>query len=372
MSIALQIVSFDVPFPADYGGVIDVFYKLKSLANAGVKIHLHCFTKGRKKQSILSDLCEKVYYYQRRNPLLSLGNSKPHIVASRKNRDLLNNLSNYDIPILFEGLHSCYYLDREELAGHFKMVRMHNVEWQYYEGLAKQSEGLKKIYFETEAGRLKNFEQEIGAANLILGITEKDRDYYRQFYDQVEWLPCFHPSEKLEMLPGLGQYLLYHGNLSVPENEQAAKAICKKIAPESPIPVVIAGKDPSSTLVALAEARGVKIVPNPSDEELTKLMKEAQMHLLWTEQDTGIKLKLINALCTGRHVLANEAMTAGTKLSILTHQVNSVSECLIKINELKDVELSADAIEIRRTILNQHYLNTKNAQGLIKLIQQGA
>ena len=27
----LNIVSFDVPYPPDYGGVIDVFYKIKEL-----------------------------------------------------------------------------------------------------------------------------------------------------------------------------------------------------------------------------------------------------------------------------------------------------------------------------------------------------
>ena len=37
----LHIISFDVPFPADYGGVIDVFYKLKAFASEGVKIHLY-------------------------------------------------------------------------------------------------------------------------------------------------------------------------------------------------------------------------------------------------------------------------------------------------------------------------------------------
>ena len=32
MNIHLHIVSFNVPLPADYGGIIDVFYRLKSLA----------------------------------------------------------------------------------------------------------------------------------------------------------------------------------------------------------------------------------------------------------------------------------------------------------------------------------------------------
>ena len=46
----LHIISFDVPWPADYGGVIDVFYKVKALHDIGVKVHLHCFTYGRQSQ----------------------------------------------------------------------------------------------------------------------------------------------------------------------------------------------------------------------------------------------------------------------------------------------------------------------------------
>ena len=45
----LHIISFDVPYPPDYGGAIDVFYKLKALNQEGVKIHLHCFEYGRGK-----------------------------------------------------------------------------------------------------------------------------------------------------------------------------------------------------------------------------------------------------------------------------------------------------------------------------------
>jgi len=39
----LHIISFDIPYPANYGGVIDVFYKLRALVSAGIKIHLHAF-----------------------------------------------------------------------------------------------------------------------------------------------------------------------------------------------------------------------------------------------------------------------------------------------------------------------------------------
>ena len=46
----LHIVSFDVPFPPNYGGAVDVFYKIRALHKLGVKIHLHCFEYVRGKQ----------------------------------------------------------------------------------------------------------------------------------------------------------------------------------------------------------------------------------------------------------------------------------------------------------------------------------
>jgi hypothetical protein len=50
----LHIVCLDIPYPADYGGVVDLFYKIKSLHQLGVKIHLHCFTKDREPQDELN------------------------------------------------------------------------------------------------------------------------------------------------------------------------------------------------------------------------------------------------------------------------------------------------------------------------------
>ena len=54
----LHIVSFSVPFPANYGGVIDVFYKLKALHKAGMKIHLHCYQYDRSEAPELNTYCE--------------------------------------------------------------------------------------------------------------------------------------------------------------------------------------------------------------------------------------------------------------------------------------------------------------------------
>jgi hypothetical protein len=61
----LHIVCHDVPYPLDYGGVFDLFCKLKALKEAGVGIYLHCFEYGRGRQPELNKFCEEVYYYHR-------------------------------------------------------------------------------------------------------------------------------------------------------------------------------------------------------------------------------------------------------------------------------------------------------------------
>src|SRR6187402_2760586 len=109
----LHIISFDVPFPANYGGVIDVFYKLKALHAQGIKIHLHCFEYGRAEARSLESICEKVYYYKRSMDKKLLFNPLPFVVITRSSEKLVENLLRDKHPILFEGLHSCFHLSDE-------------------------------------------------------------------------------------------------------------------------------------------------------------------------------------------------------------------------------------------------------------------
>ena len=51
----LHIITHDVPWPADFGGVMDLFYKIKTLYQSGVKIYLHCFINNRPQQEALKN-----------------------------------------------------------------------------------------------------------------------------------------------------------------------------------------------------------------------------------------------------------------------------------------------------------------------------
>ena len=61
----LHVVSFQVPFPPDYGGLIDVYYKLKALKEAGYSVVLHTYRYGVDEQPDLLKVADTVYYYER-------------------------------------------------------------------------------------------------------------------------------------------------------------------------------------------------------------------------------------------------------------------------------------------------------------------
>ena len=63
----LHVVAFDIPYPPDYGGVIDVYYKLIALQKKGIKISLHCYEYGRQHREELTKICSEVFYYPRKN-----------------------------------------------------------------------------------------------------------------------------------------------------------------------------------------------------------------------------------------------------------------------------------------------------------------
>ena len=72
----LNIVSFNIPYPANYGGVIDVYYKLEALRACGVKLILHCFEYERPHAPELESICDKVFYYKRRTGVIGRSYSK--------------------------------------------------------------------------------------------------------------------------------------------------------------------------------------------------------------------------------------------------------------------------------------------------------
>lgn len=368
----INIISFNVPYPANYGGVIDVFYKIKHLHKNGIKVHLHCFDYGRGKQIELEKYCETVHYYKRQTGIFSFLSLTPYIVKSRVAAELKSNLLKNDFPILFEGLHTSFLLNDKAFKKRFKIIRATNIEHDYYSYLAKAEQHFfKKIYFSIEAWKAKKYEPIVLQANLILVVSKTDEHYFNTQYptNKTVFIPCFHAKEKIEIQEGKGDYVLYHGNLGVPENEAAALVICNEFFNTLDIPLIIAGLNPTKKLRStINNYKNIQLVGNPSESKMQELISNAQLNLLYTHQPTGLKLKLLHALFNGRFCLANSTMLSGTTLTNLCEIADTNETFKAKITKLFQQEIAVETVKKQRETLLKNYFNQENCLKLVDAI----
>ncbi|MBP5758258.1 MAG: glycosyltransferase family 1 protein, partial [Bacteroidales bacterium] len=189
----LHIISFDIPYPANYGGVIDVYHRIRLLSDAGVKIHLHCFEYGRSHSDELRAMCFSVNYYKRDTSVRNLFRKTPYISCSRRSKELIDNLLQDDYPILIEGLHCCDVLNDSRLANRNTIVRIHNIEHEYYQLLAKQEHRLlKRTYLRSEARKLREYEKILAKARHLITLNQNENDYLNAKFGNATLIPPFH------------------------------------------------------------------------------------------------------------------------------------------------------------------------------------
>lgn len=368
----LHVVAFDLPYPPDYGGAIDVYYKLKALHRLGVSVVLHAFLYGKKRQTDtpLAEFCTQIYTYPRLSAMQSRIGQYPYIVGSRRSDDLWRNLCADQCPILFEGLHTCAYLPQARAAGRVAMVRMHNIEADYYASLYRSSSwGLKKIYYGAEAMLLHRYERVLSYADVVWAISPADTAYLQQYYP-TRYLPAFHAYDAPVSQLGKGNYALYHANLGVRENEIAALFLLREVfslGSSLPLRLVIAGKNPTIALQkAIAQCPNALLLPNPDADYMRQLIADAQVQLLPTFQATGIKLKLLESLFNGRFCLANTPMVAQTGLEDLCIVADTASDFVAALHRIADMPFTEAHRDHRRQVLSRLF---DNAQGAAQLWQ---
>ena len=125
----LHVVSFDNPFPPVYGGVIDVYYKLKALHELGFEVYLHCFVDSKSSPDPqLLELTKETHFYRRKKKqhgykMLSI---YPFAVYSRYRKELYANIAKVDAPILFEGQQTSFLAKKHGLNDRKLLLRLHN------------------------------------------------------------------------------------------------------------------------------------------------------------------------------------------------------------------------------------------------------
>lgn len=359
----------DTPWPADYGGAIDMMNRIMMFKTQGVAIHLHYFNYNeRGTPNELNQFCESIHVYERKKKAFPF--KTPYIVASRINADLIANLQKDNFPILLEGLHCTGILSSLDLKNRKVVVRMHNEESIYYKELASTTLSIpKKIYYTQESKLIEKYTHQLPQDCTYACVSIEDIKQFKSVYQlqNVISIPIYPSWQEVNGEEGLGNLCLYHGNLSVPENEKAALWLLNKVFSKINTPFVIAGKNPSKRLQKMAHLfKHTCLVANPTDNELNDLIKKAQINILpgFTKKTTGIKLKLLHALYEGRHCLVNDIMVKSTGLEDACHITNTPESFASVILQLFHQPFTQEEIYLRKRLLSDHFDNEKNTMKL--------
>jgi hypothetical protein len=363
----LHIVCLDAPSPANYGGAIDMFYKMKALAESGKKIILHYFAyRSGRDANGLEPYCVEIRSYDRHSFFNSFNFTVPYIVRSRINSALIKRLNKDQHPILLEGVHTSgliAHLDEPYRVA----VRMHNEEAEYYRMLARAEKNIAmRLYLNQESQQIKKYYRHLRTDISLACISLSDEASFRKNYGftNTHFIPAFVPWDKIISKEGKGLYFLYHGNMAIAENEAAAYWLIENVFSKITVPFVIAGNAIPARLVRAARKYAhIQIVNNPSMEEISSLIQEAHANVLPSMNNTGVKLKLLHAAFEGRFCLSNTSGLKGSSIENAIIQCNEANEYIQNIEALMTRSFTDEDKKNRQQLLAV-YDNAENAKRL--------
>ena len=333
----IQIVTFNTPFPANYGGVIDVFYKVKALHQLGIKIHLHTFYDDRNQLDELQNYCENIYLYKRKKSLWKYLSTLPFAISSRTSKVLIERLKSNTAPILFESLKSLYPLTKVDFSQRVG-IRCQNIEHLYTLGLYKSEKNwLKKIAFYAESKKLNRIQHLYKKADFLFTISNHEQNYFsHNFKTKSELLPVFHGNTKINSKPGFGKYALYHGDLSIADNIKSALFIISVFKELKHQLIIASSSIPKNIISFIDNSQHIKFVVISNNNHLQDLINNAHINTLYSFQQSGTKLKVFNALFNGRHCIVNSNMVDDENILSICQVVENKSNYKKIVNELFD------------------------------------
>ena len=122
-----------------------------------------------------------------------------------------------------------------------------------------------KIYFLFENLKIKKFEKKLSLNYQMIAISKNDQIYFNKFGSSKLIYP-FHSNNSVDVKLGKGNYAIYHGNLSISENENSILFLIKKVFKHLNYPLIITGLNPSKKLIkVISKKKNIKKKLNSKD-----------------------------------------------------------------------------------------------------------
>jgi glycosyltransferase involved in cell wall biosynthesis len=231
-------------------------------------------------------------------------------------------------------------------SGASVILDTHNNEREYYESVAAQTTNpIRRAVVRTQANvseRIITKTRE--ALSATISVSESDRNWIASLCpDGVQHFVV--PNNLFRYRPTTWsgrRLILFVGSLNVTMNRQALDWFTTQVwwrvrRREPEVEFVVAGRDPSPTLVEELERNGVTVIPNAPS--LAPLYQDALFSLIPASSGSGGKIKVCEALAHGVPVLTTPHGLVG--------QPRAVKECCV-VRERADEWVEAIQGQVKR------------------------
>jgi hypothetical protein len=335
----LLVICGDVPLPANSGGRVDVWRRLKALSQNGDKLALLCWHDvGRSPApdagtlEELQQVCDQVRVASiTRSPTevlrrLALLWRMPSHAASRWVTTRAIGLTAWaesfrPDAVLLDGLYGGAVA--EHLAAVLNvplLYRSHNVEHAYMHGqLRRETKLSRRLGLLANCLGLARFEQRMHRQALrVFDISQEDCSFWMaRGQRNIEWLPTIVDEPYVRRIQQGATSLapidvLYFGNLNTPNNVEAVLWLVREVLPllkESTLRIVVAGSRPTDAVrEAVAADPRVELVENPAD--MAPLIGTARVIVNPMLAGSGVNLKSVEMIFSEAALVST---TAGVK-----------------------------------------------------------
>ncbi|MCW3121661.1 MAG: hypothetical protein JWQ38_1153 [Flavipsychrobacter sp.] len=390
------IVTNRVPYPLKDGGNLAMQAMIEGYHSAGWKVYLLSMNTSR--HHVAQDRLKTLFGHLYKFDWIDIDNSIRYIdlvknyLFSRKpehairfyRQDFKEKLKEAitsfkpDVVQIESVYLSTYLNDIKELSPAVTVLRMHNVEYQIWQGLTRKYKySLKRIYFNSLAERIRNFERKAWAEyDLLLPITEKDAYLVSRLGQAKDIIvtPFSIDTEKIK--PGKNErWVAYHiGAMDwIPNKEgilwflQRAWPKIRRSVPD--FEFYFAGRKMPDDLKNMG-IPGVHCMDEVQDADEFIADKKILIVPIWT--GGGIRVKILEAMAAGKVVITTSSGIKGIEAKAGVHYLlakkpedfeRAVKWCL---NNKEDAQKMADA---SRALVEEKYEQGKVIGNIISELE---
>ncbi|SDI66038.1 Glycosyltransferase involved in cell wall bisynthesis [Pseudomonas delhiensis] len=363
----ILIVAGDSPYPANHGGRVDIFERLKVISKTYGRENIDIIITGNEltteTNKELKKYCHGILVSPRNTGISATLSLTPFQGKSRASlKDLTPLRDQYDIMIL-EGDYVFPILDNPRINCKTPLLRSHNIESKYFYNLFKADTTWRKIFYLSESIKFYIQEKRETYKNIKkLYISKKENQIHG---NKEYWLPT--PVDVDGILERTtfpqGEDVLYIGSLFMPNNIFGLRWYLEKVHPtiESSLPnyrLHIAGNTRDHEITWLKNYKNIEIYPNASDEMLESLYNKCSLFVSPIFHGAGVKIKNINALASGIPVITTTVGNEGTGLSPKHHIfISDTPENFINttIRLLTQKQEAYQHLQAAQNFIKEHY-----------------